>query len=357
VSTVSVVSPVAHARTSESSEVRSKLLGLQVLRFVAAFAVVLFHIGSGYQIRWDYQTNIFSLGAAGVDIFFVISGFIIAYTTDPAKGAWHFCKRRLFRIVPLYWILTLGVTAIALIRPDLLNSTQVSGETLLKSLFFIPFEKANGTIQPILFLGWTLNYEMFFYAVYALCLVLGLRGPLAPALLIVMLVTAGQFIEIDHVLWRFYTNPLMLEFVFGICLYLIYVRWPALFVRRGILIAIFAAILAARQLMPDLPWIIASGIPAAGLAALALSWNPKHTPLVAMLVLFGDASYSLYLSHPYIIQALSRFLPDEPSLWPQIVIGAIACVVSILASIVLYKAIERPSQQLLDGWMRGKERS
>ena len=131
------------------SQVRSTLLGLQVLRFVAALAVVLFHIGSGLQIEFGYQNNIFVFGAAGVDIFFVISGFIIAYTTDATKGAWVFCRRRVVRIVPLYWTLTLGVAAVALARPDLLNSTVVNGETLLKSLFFIPFEKTNGMVQPV----------------------------------------------------------------------------------------------------------------------------------------------------------------------------------------------------------------
>lgn len=341
-SSIASVAPVDRTK----SQARSKLVGLQILRFVAAFAVVLFHIGSAYQIKWGYESNVFAIGAAGVDIFFVISGFIIAYTTDAARGAWHFCKRRIVRIVPLYWILTLGIAAIAFIRPELLNSTLVNGETLFKSLFFIPFEKANGAIQPILFLGWTLNYEMFFYTVYAACTAVGLRTPFAPALLIILLVALGRIVRVDHIAWQFYTNPIMLEFVFGIGLYAVHSRWPEVFRRHWLFIAALGLLIAARQLLPGLPWIFANGVPAATLVAFALTWAPKHTPLIAMLVLFGDSSYSLYLSHPYIIEALAKVLPADAGLLVQIVAGAISSCIAIVASVALYKLIEQPSQKL-----------
>lgn len=357
---MSAPSAVASTETyaaSRAGEARSKLLGLQILRFVAAFSVVLFHIGSGYQLKWGYESNFFGLGAAGVDIFFVISGFIIAYTTDPVKGAWHFCQRRVVRIVPLYWTLTLGIAAIAMVRPDLLNSTMVNGETLFKSLFFIPFEKANGAIQPILFLGWTLNYEMFFYAVYAACIGLGLRGPLAPAIFISLLVAAGQAVDIDHVAWRFYTNPIMLEFVFGIVLYLLHSRWPALFAGQIALIAALATLLLLRQTIPGLPWIFANGVPAAALVAAVLPWTPRQTPLISMFVLFGDASYSLYLVHPYIIEALARILSSDSGVAAQVAVGALACIVSIIVAVALYKTIERPTQKFLNALLAASKKT
>jgi len=342
----SAISSAHIAHASPKRRARSKLIGLQILRFVAAFAVVLFHVSSGYQIKWGYESNVFSIGAAGVDIFFVISGFIIAYTTDATRGAWHFCKRRLVRIIPLYWILTLGVAAIAVIKPELLNSTLVNGETLFKSLFFIPFAKANGAVQPILFLGWTLNYEMFFYSVYAACIAIGLRTPLAPAVVIILLVAIGRLVHVDNVAWRFYTNPIMLEFVFGIGLYALYLRWPELFNRQWLLIAILGLLIVLRQSLPGLPWLFANGVPAAALVAFALTWTPKHTPLIAMLVLFGDASYSLYLSHPYIIEALAKPLPADAGLAVQIIAGAISSCVAIIVSLALYRLIEQPSQKL-----------
>lgn len=343
------------ARTTPKRQTRAKLIGLQILRFVAAFAVVLFHIGSGYQIKWGYEGNLFAIGAAGVDIFFVISGFIIAYTTDVTRGAWHFCRRRIVRIVPLYWILTLGVAAIALIKPELLNSTLVNGETLFKSLFFIPFEKVNGTIQPILFLGWTLNYEMFFYSVYAICIAAGLRMPLAPAVLISLLVAIGSVVQVEHVAWRFYTNPIMLEFVFGIGLYAIHSRWPEIFQRQRLLLAVLGLLIVLRHMLPGLPWIFANGVPAAALVAFALTWAPKHTPLIALFVLFGDASYSLYLSHPYIIEALTKFLPEDTGLVMQVLAGAVSSCLAIIVAVTLYKIIEQPSQRLLTAHMESRQ--
>jgi peptidoglycan/LPS O-acetylase OafA/YrhL len=346
------------ARSPEQREARARLVGLQVLRFAAAFAVVLFHIGSGLQLKFGHQSNMLGMGAVGVDIFFVISGFIIAYTTDPKKGAWSFSMRRIVRIVPLYWTLTIGIVAIAMIRPSLLNSTLVNGETLLKSLFFIPFAKTNGAVQPLLFLGWTLNYEMFFYAVYAVCIAMGLRGPVPPAIVIVTLVIVGRFVTVDNIAWRFYTNPLILEFVFGICVYLLHARFPRLFqTRTKVILGIFVASLFVRELTPNLHWIFANGIPAAVLVAATLSWRPRQTPMIVFVVLLGDASYSLYLSHPYIVQALVAALPEGTGLVPQVGVGIAASVISIAVSILLYRIIERPAQTLLNGWLGARKRN
>src|SRR6185437_14170487 len=131
---------------------------IQALRAIAALLVVFVHLAVPVA-----ALGVAPFGAGGVDLFFVISGFIMVYTTvgRPISGA-EFLGRRIVRIVPLYWLLTLAVFGIALIAPTLLQFTTASWGQLLKSLFFIPFAKANGDVQPVLFLGWTLNYEMFF---------------------------------------------------------------------------------------------------------------------------------------------------------------------------------------------------
>jgi exopolysaccharide production protein ExoZ len=110
-----------------------------------------------------------TFGGGGVDIFFVISGFIMVYTTQSHHvGPFSFFVNRVVRIVPIYWLLTLAVFTLAVIAPHLLGATRAAPSELLKSLLFIPFAKSNGAVQPILFLGWTLNYEMFFYMLFAL---------------------------------------------------------------------------------------------------------------------------------------------------------------------------------------------
>ena len=328
-----------------TAETRQKFLGLQILRFVAAFAVVLFHIGDSYQSEYGNETNFFEVGAHGVDLFFVISGFIIAYTTDETKGAWWFIRRRLARIIPLYWLLTFGIIAIAAISPSLLNSTVVNAETVLKSLFFIPFEKANGLVQPILFLGWSLNYEMFFYAIYAICISLGFRSAFAPAVIILVLVAAGRLIGFENVVLRFYTNQYMLEFVMGIGICFMYRRYTERFHRLlPLLIASFALAIVLREAVPGIPWVMANGIPAAILLAAVLPLALRPTALVGYLVLLGDASYSLYLAHPYIVQALVKAFPGTTGLLPQILLGTVAAVIATAVSIVLYRMIELPAQ-------------
>jgi exopolysaccharide production protein ExoZ len=154
-----------------AASVKSKNLpSLQILRFVAAFSVVLFHLGSGIAVELGSSDNVFDFGTVGVDIFFVLSGFIISYTARPERGIGYFAIRRFARVVPLYWLLTLSVIAIVTIKPSLLNSTTVTYDAVVKSFLFIPYEKSSGAVQPLLFLGWTLCYEMFFYVIYATCL-------------------------------------------------------------------------------------------------------------------------------------------------------------------------------------------
>lgn len=343
-----VIADAAGPRSSVVQPRRAKLLGLQILRFGAAFAVVLFHIGSGYQLEFGNTANHFAFGAAGVDVFFVLSGLIIAMTTDPVRGCWHFCRRRLVRVVPLYWSLTLGIALIGLAAPSLLNSTVVTPETVLKSLLFIPYERPNGAMQPLLFLGWTLNYEMFFYAIYAFCLLLGQKSPLAPLLIVTLLVVAGRIFTSDNVLWNFYTNPILIEFALGVGIYLVYSRNPEWFAGRSAALGVAAAAsFILLRTTPGVPWLIASGLPAVLLVSAFVGVVPGPSRWLALLVLFGDASYSLYLSHPYVIQLLSKLSPaDLPVAW-QIPLGAVTSLICIGASVLLYRFVEIGLQRRL----------
>ena len=110
----------------------------------------------------DDPIPLYSL-ASGVDLFFVISGFIMVYSSEDlfgARGAWRtFLTRRLVRIVPLYWLTT------AITIP--LMSLTVDWQSLLGSYFFIPYRAPSNAIVPLHGVGWTLNLEMFFYVIFA----------------------------------------------------------------------------------------------------------------------------------------------------------------------------------------------
>ena len=135
------------------------LRNVQVLRAFAALLVIFVHLD---QLLSRLGVPLF--GGAGIDIFFVISGFIMVYTTmDREITPWSFMADRIARIVPAYWAATLGVFFLALVAPSLLQTSHMQWDELFKSLVFVPFRKATGLVQPVLFVGWTLNYEMFFY--------------------------------------------------------------------------------------------------------------------------------------------------------------------------------------------------
>jgi peptidoglycan/LPS O-acetylase OafA/YrhL len=326
----------------------SRLPSLQVLRFLAAFLVVLFHAGAGLQIEFGLSSNLFYYGASGVDVFFVLSGFIIAYTSDASRGVFYFLKRRVARIVPLYWFLTAGVIAIALVMPQLLNSTVVNAETVWKSFLFIPYQKDSGLVQPILFLGWTLCYEMYFYLVFAGALMAGRQTPWVVCAVISLVVLFGAAWPEGPVLWRFYSDPITLEFLYGVLLHQVFLRWPLL--RQGSLplaAALCGLGLALYVAGVGLPRFLGQGVPAAILVVGFLCLRLPEGRTVALLVLLGDASYSLYLSHPYVLQLPIKLLGASHGLALATLASAAFVGVAVLASLALFFCIEKPAQRLV----------
>lgn len=333
-----------------------QLPSLQVLRFIAAFMVVLFHVGVGIAEEFQLPGNVFGVGASGVDIFFVLSGFVIAYTTDTDRGAGYFAIRRIARIVPLYWFLTTAIIAIALVLPQLLNSTTVTPEAVIKSYLFIPYDKASGAMQPILFLGWTLCYEMFFYGIFTLAILgTGRYAPLSASIAIGLIVLAGVLFPGGPRLWQFYSNPVMLEFMLGVGLWLAFSRAPRLL--EGSLplaVALVAAGIFSYAVDLGLPWPASSALPAglvvAGFLCLRL---PAIWP-VSLLVLLGDASYSLYLSHPYIIQAPIKLVGERIGFTATAALSVASVLVAIGVSVALYRMVEKPAQRLILGLYRAR---
>ena len=294
---------------------------MQFLRALAAIAVTLSHImgdvvyhGGPSLFPWYYA------GAAGVDLFFVISGFVMVYASRnlfAARGAPAvFLWRRLTRIVPLYWVAT-GVYALVqigqgkwgVVRPDL----------VLASLVFWPYSDAEGLHLPVYSIGWTLDCEMFFYLAFALGLPFRRRlgVPLVAGGLL-GLVLLGTLVTLPQPL-RFLANPILVDFLLGMGLGTAHVagwRLPPPLALAAILLgaALFAAAtLAEFNAVPNAPdrfprWI-AWGIPSALLFAGAVLRKGGSTAPRPALVLMGDASYALYLLHPLVIIGMRPLLP------------------------------------------------
>src|SRR5262249_47851617 len=181
------------------------IYNIHLLRALAALAVVYFHVTSDAGLQLPVN-----IGAHGVDVFFVISGFIIAYIG--ARSPDGFLVRRLIRIVPFYWAATLVVFAVALLYPHVMRTTQADFAQLVYSLLFIPRETPYAGMLPTLILGWSLNYEMYFYVLFALSLLLARRrAPLVCAALITAILLAIVWSGTARPSLRFYARPLVFE--------------------------------------------------------------------------------------------------------------------------------------------------
>ena len=324
-----------------------ELQSIQALRALAATTVIFAHV------------RFINRGGFGVNIFFVISGFIICYISSLNPS--NFWLKRIFRIVPLYWAGTLGVFSIALVAPSLLNSTTSRPDELLKSLFFIPFWKESGHLAPVLFLGWTLEYEMFFYLVFAAALAINtkLAGWIAIAMLAVV-ATVGHVAHPTSTFLSFYSHPIIMEFALGILAFYAWQNWKPALVRFPLSLAVLISVACYafffwidRGFPPIihfariLPGFVSQGGLGFVILMCFLSMEGKIT-FPRWVLAVGDASYSLYLFHPYIVQLVSKKVVSFATLTPLAVAGLIGTVgLCFLFAIASFKFFERPSNEYL----------
>lgn len=331
---------------------RREFDSIQILRAVAALAVVFFHLFSALQIDFKlFDRNPFMIGANGVDIFFVISGFIISYAAASDTSPLRFALKRIFRIVPLYYTLTIGLFAVAAAFPNLLNTTSADPLKLLKSLLFVPYMRDDGMVQPLLFLGWTLNYEMFFYALFALSMYVSRRPAVLCSGVICALVAIGHAVQFESVALNFYSNGIMLSFVWGSLAYLAFRHAPEWVGRLKPLWPLAAALILVQNWYPvPLAREYAFGLPSTLLLLSLLSMRPVTSLLGRAFKTIGDASYSLYLIHPYVLQAFVKIILPVfgISLVSIAVFSTVATLASIAVAVFLYFAVERPSNR----WLR-----
>lgn len=335
---------------------RTALLNIQALRALAAFMVVLVHLQT-LAVIGGASEDLFRFGNAGVDIFFVISGFIMVFTTGRRPvGPAAFLLSRIKRVAPLYWAVTLAVFAAAVAAPRLFQHTQADLRHLIGSLLFWPMQRGDGTLRPILFVGWSLNYEMAFYVLFAagLCLRRRILGVAATVVAMAAICVWTAWGRPDNEQLRFYGSPLILEFGAGMVLGL---AWPRLSAKRFVACLLFVAALASAAVILAAPifwpnaerlWLFGGPATVIVLAALVLekSGLSLSAPWIRRL---GNASYAIYLSHFILTQAVTAValkLGWRGPLWAT-ALGA-ACLVGVAGlGLILHYLFERP----VDLWL------
>ncbi|MHB2248178.1 acyltransferase family protein [Pseudomonas fitomaticsae] len=329
------------------------LISVQALRALAAWAVVCHHF---MQIFFDFEARgpigqlFIDKGAVGVDIFFVISGLVIFLSTEgKALPPARFLLYRLFRIVPAYWLYTVLMALLVVFARPLLPDQAVDWSHLLLSLLFIPTENPGGYgIYPTLNVGWTLNYEMLFYVLFAWALLFRLQVRLlvVAALLFAVCQAWTGFGWVSE----FYRSDIVYEFLLGIGIGMLYRRgWigPALWLP---LLGIGAALLAIYHLPPE-PRLLNWGVPSAVLvmASMALERHVERNRLLKML---GDCSYSVYLMHVLVLSA-GGYLARRYGINPYLMFVVCALAIAI-GSWLSYEWVEKRSYQWLKARIDGE---
>ena len=324
----------------------NRLYGIQYLRAFAALAVVVFHAA-------ERTGGHFAIGAAGVDVFFVISGFIMwvlsqRKPTTPAR----FLRDRLERIAPVYWIATGVMVAGAL--AGLFPNMKLTLGHVFGSLSFVPHRSpSNGEIWPVLVQGWTLNYEMFFYAIFAGCLLLPLRMRLAAlASVFVGLAGFGLIRTSGNPVFATYTDPIILEFLIGAFIGKLWLegKIPSP--------AIGAALIVVSLLgfaVVGVTYIgfgpLAFGPLAAALLIGALALEKRGAVRrIRPLAYLGDSSYSIYLWHTMAISVVAKLapmlgIPAAPAMFLAVAGG-------VAVGVGAYEMLEKPIGAAYKGFRR-----
>lgn len=315
---------------------RARVVSIQYLRALAAIAVLAFHAAQRSHLS-------FPVGALGVDIFFVISGFVmwtIAARRQATPGA--FLLNRVRRIVPPYWLAT-GVMICGGLA-GLFPNMELTATHIIASLFFIPHvSPSNGHVWPVLVQGWTLDVEMLFYLLVAILLPLPRLVRLASLCgVLVLAAGAGLAWSPQHPVLQVYSSPLLLEFAIGIVIGELWLRgkMPGKLASVGATLLGIAGFVAFQ--LAWLPQIPGAASPAAAMLVLGMVGleRSKAMPRIPLIAYLGDASYSIYLWHALGVSIALKLVAYN--LVPPLLALPIASAAGLLLGCGLYELIEKP---------------
>lgn len=343
------------AAANEAGRV-NQIEGIQYLRGIAALLVVAHHASEIFPSAAGW----FGFGWVGVDVFFVISGFVMAHSTRGfAAGvavwpqALEFLTKRFVRVVPLYLIALLWTGKVLLWKGQ-------ADLGFWLDFVFIPHLHVTGQIWPNLIVGWTINYEMMFYVAFAASMLAGSRRYLAISGALVLLAAAGLAYRGDAAWVRFYTSSLVIEFLLGIGVWAAVQKARLTPPRWALMLALVAASVGAATAGH---WPAARGFVLGPIAAVIV-WSTvllsRGTDLT-WLHRLGDASYSIYLFHfaafGLVRQTLTLLGWTTQTPVPTVVAVLGPVVIGVGAGLALHRYLEQPLQAWLKRSSRAGRRS
>lgn len=336
---------------AKSNKINQPLYSIQFLRAVAAYLVVAMHATEAMAVKMSNNPHDFwHYGSFGVDIFFVISGFIMEYLakdthlnpTLKLNAALTFLKKRFIRIVPLYWFYTLLKIGLLIIFPFLALRTTIDYQHIVSSFLFLPTKAPWGLMQPFLPVGWTLNFEMFFYGIFALAIYFQANRIFFCLLLFLLIQVLGLFDNSDPV--QFYSQSIIFEFIAGMLIAKLVKNIPFFSWKINVSLIFIAIIYLFLNIHFQFITnrFLNYGLPAAFIvyAMLGLEQYLTRWAFFPKLAKVGDYSYTTYLAHTFIVPALPIiFLKLHLS---STVLGFVLIMATTFgASLILYQLVEK----------------
>lgn len=350
-----------------------KINSIQLLRAVAVILVVHVHaIDLQEAFTVSHQQKFYFLenfGAIGVDLFFGISGFIISYVASDYFGArdgMDFLKKRFLRINPIYYVASVCYMVFFCFFDQMYPVTAIL-YGWRDTLFMLPVLNSQKWLAPILVVGWSLSFEWWFYCLFFFLILFRTRYKTLLLLLVIpALVTIGQLLKPTDFRLIFYTNPIMLEFLFGVIIFWLYRHVKVATSIAGLLLLLgiggyiynivygfgnISELSSVTSGTGSLKRVLLWGLPSACILAgcifleqqgvLTKLWNNK------LGLLIGDASYSIYLTHYTFYYFIAQIYASTGYFLNADVSIIVHMVLAVAVGIFFYYKVERPLIKLL----------
>lgn len=335
-----------------------RFLGIQALRMIAACLVVFTHSTFYAFERLDRHFFVWQRGTRGVDVFFVISGFVMIYASQKlltSPGGWKtFAEHRIMRIIPLYWLVTTLKVLIMLFTAGFALHTVLSPATALCSYLFLPARDLDGRLEPLVGVGWTLNFEMLFYFLFAWALFLRANVFKFVGAILVALSIGAAFRQPAWPPAAFYLNSIVLEFFLGMLIAKACIAGR--YIPSKLAYALVACGFVLLLLPPDNDWMVPkaliNGVPAALIVWSTASLGKAEGFIPRFILYLGDASYSIYLIHPFVCPLPPTVLSRLHIIQPWLSVG-LSVVLGVATGCLLHQLVEIPMTSWLKGYLGG----
>ena len=320
---------------------------LQELRGMAALLIVMSHIPFFEKLIGP------SFGGYGVAIFFLLSGFLVAYSTQ--AGNRSFLIKLSIRILPVYYMMTFLTYILVVIKPSLFNTTTANPIYLIKSLLFVPYVNPNGIVRPILDVAWALLPEVWLYLLYWIVMKVShkYRNEIALTILCIVFFMGELFVR-NNLIYNQYRFS-CLTFAIGILIYIVWLskkttvkitvvecKW------KWMLCSLFfwSAGIIYNCLIQSGIGIISLLLPTVVFVCYLINESTLCNSKMIMSV--GTFSYSLYLSHEFVVKGFSRLLfsLDEITM-KNFLLSLICIVIALIVGFIVNQFFEKPATKFL----------